>query len=325
MNLLPENKTIPKQEFNEVMKIYYGEPNTGKTSTAAQNPNALFAMFEDGLAGLSAYGVNIQKKSRKRGKLRWEIFLDLVDELLTEDHNFDELVIDTADRAIEACIEYTKEQENISDIADQEWGKGWRTLFSNFKEPIEKIQSSNVGLTVISHSEMKDITDMKGKTRTKIVPSIVGKSGSWLIDESDIVILFDKDENKNRLLRVESTKNFDAKQRIKFPDGDIPAGDSPEEAYKNLRKAFKKAVKENNKKYGITEEDIKRHYEMKEKEENEKTFRELVDEIIEECQELGLSKKDNAKEMKKDFGTTKFSKLSYEDAEQRLKDLKNRG
>ena len=56
MSLLPEKKTIPKQKFNEVFKLYYGAPNSGKSSTAGQNPNALFAMFEDGLAGMSAYG-----------------------------------------------------------------------------------------------------------------------------------------------------------------------------------------------------------------------------------------------------------------------------
>jgi len=324
MSLLPEKKTIPKQKFNEVFKLYYGAPNSGKSSTAGQNPNALFAMFEDGLAGMSAYGVNIPQKARKLGKSEWQVFLDLVEEFLNEEHNFNELVIDTADRGIEACTDYTKEMEGISDLSDQEWGKGWRNLFDNFKKPIEDLQMSEFGCTVLSHSEMKDITDAKGRTRTKIVPSLTGKSGSYLVDQADIVVLFDKDEDNNRLLRVESTKNFDAKQRIQFPDGDIPAGNSPEEAYKNLRNAFKKAVKINNKKFGITKKQIEEYYEEKEKERNQKTFKQLINDIAAKCQELGLSKKDNAKEMKEKYGTPSLGKLTYEQAQDRVEELKGR-
>lgn len=324
MSLLPDKKTVPKQNFHEYMKVYYGEPSMGKTSTAAQNDDAVFIMFEDGIAGLSVYAVNIPRIAKKQGKSRWDVFLDVVDELLNSDHNFNEVVIDTADRAIDSCATYTERETGLSDLAKGDWGSGWRKLFQYFKEPLERLQMSELGLTVISHADMKEVTDIKGRARDKIVPSITGKSGQWLIDESDIVILFDKDEDNNRIMRVESTKNFDAKQRLKFPDGDISMGKDETEAYKNLVKNFKKAVKNRNKELGVTEEQIKEYYEAQEEFKNKKDFQQIVDEIIEQCGRLGISQMDNAKAINKEYGAKSLKDLTYPQAEQYLEELKSK-
>ena len=156
------------------------------------------------------------------------------------------------------------------------------------------------------------------------MPSVTGGSGNWLVNESDIMILFDKDEEGKHILRVGSTKDFDAKQRIDFNKNVISGGNSAKEAYNNLLKEFNKAVEKRNKELGITEKQIKEYYKELEKFKKSKSFNKIVDEIIEECQELGLSKKDNAKEMKEEFGVMKFSQLNYEDAKKRLENLKKR-
>lgn len=324
MGLLPEKKSVPKQNFHEYMKLYYGEPSMGKTSTAAQNEDAVFIMFEDGIAGLSVYAVNIPRIAKKEGKSKWDVFKNVVDELLNSDHNFNEVVIDTADRAIDACGTYTEKTEGLSDLANGDWGMGWRKLFSNFKEPLQRLQMSELGLTVIAHSDMKEVTDIKGRTRDKIIPSITGKSAQWLMDESDIVVLFDKDEDNNRVMRVESTKNFDAKQRIKFPKGVISMGKNEEEAYKNLLKNFQKAVKDRNKELGITEEQIKDYYQAQQEFKEKKDFQQLVDEIIDECEKQGIGRTDNAKKIHKEYGVKSLAELEYEQAEDYLSKLKSK-
>ena len=132
MSLLPDKKSVPKQNFHEYMKLYYGAPSTGKTSTAAQNDDAIFLMFEDGIAGLSVYNVNIPKQAKKLGKRQWEVFLDLIEELLNEEHNFNEVVIDSGDRGIDACFNYTEEINGYDDLTTQGFGKGWQELRKNF-------------------------------------------------------------------------------------------------------------------------------------------------------------------------------------------------
>jgi len=324
VSLLPEKKTVPKQNFHEYMKVYYGSPGSGKTSVAAQNPNAVFIMFEDGIAGHSVFAVNVPRIAKKKGKGRWQVFLDVVDELLKGEHNFNEVVIDTADRAIDACADYTKEREGLDDLSSGTYGSGWRSLFDNFKKPIEKLQTSELGLSVLSHGKMKEITDVRGKTHDKIIANLTGQAGQWVLDEADIVLLFDVDDEDNRVMRVEATKNFDAKQRIKFPGGDISMGKSEKEAYKNLIDSFEKAVKQRNKELGITKEQIEEYYQDLEEFKSKKSFKDLINDIAAKCQELGLSKKDNAKEMKEKYGTPSLGKLTYEQAQDRVEELKSR-
>lgn len=324
MSLLPEKKTVPKQNFHEYTKVFYGAPGSGKTSVAAQNPNAVFIMFEDGIAGHSVFAINIPRIAKKQGKMRWVVFLDVVEELLTEDHNFNEVIIDTGDRAIDACADYTKEMEGIDNLSQKSFGAAWRDLFKYFKKPIEKLKMSELGFTLISHGKLKEVTDIQGRTHDKLVANMTGQSGQWIIDEADIVLLFDVDDDDNRMMRVEATKNFDAKQRIKFPDGDIPMGKNEKEAYKNLIDSFENAVKQRNKELGITKEQIKEYYQDLEEFKSKKSFKDLINDIAAKCQKLGLSKKDNAKEMKEKYGTPSLGKLTYEQAQDRVEELKGR-
>ena len=323
MGLLPDKKTIPKQNFNEYTKLFFGPPGSGKTSTAAASgDDTLMLLFEDGTSGLSVYSVNMIQEARMQGKLPWEIFLDTLDELLETEHNFNEVVIDTADRAYDACMEYTCKTEGFDHPSDEGYGSGWNKLNNNFQHPYRELQMSELGMTIISHAKFKEIENIMGKKHDKIVPSVGGSSGQWLVDEADIVVLFDRDEEDNRILRVEGSKHYDAKQRLQFENGVISAGNSPEEAYDNLLEEFNNSIKRVNDKLGITQEDIDEYYDRQEELANKRTFPQLVNDVKEICKEQGMKKKDHDKLLMDKFGTSTYKKLNYDQVEELLNELR---
>jgi GTPase SAR1 family protein len=325
MSLIPEKRSIPAQRLQDYHVLIFGEAGAGKTSLASQFPGALFAATEMGTKALSVFQVNIAKRAKKEGKLPWVVFRELVEEFVEGDHDFETFVIDTEDVLYEWCLDYITDKLNGHPGTHNDFGASWAKLKSEFKEPHEMIKNAGYGLVSVSHAQYREIEDIEGKKRDKLMPTVGGSSSAYLIDDSDIIILYRKDSEGNRVMSLEPTNDFTGKQRIRtFAKKDISAGNSSKEAFKNFQKEFEKAMKNLNAEEGISDEDIEEFYTRKKKEKEEKTFKQLINDIAAKCQKLGLSKKDNAKEMKEKYGTPSLGKLTYEQAQDRVEELKGR-
>jgi len=324
MSLIPKKKKIPAQKLQDYHLLVFGEAGTGKTSFAAQFPNALFAATETGTKALSVYNVNVAEKARTEGKLSWVVFRELVNEFISGEHDFETFVIDTEDVLYEWCLEYITHKLGGHPGELNDFGASWAELKKEFREPHEQIKNNGYGLVSISHAKYKEIEDINGRKRDKLMPTVGGSSAKYLIDDSDIVILYNKNGEGERVLSLEPTNDFTGKQRIRtFTKTDISAGDTAKKAFKNFKKEFDRAIEQLNKEEEVTEEDIKEHYEEKKKQRSKKPFKKIVDEIVNECQRLGMNRKDNAKRMKEKYGTTSFNKLSYDNANEYLLQLKS--
>ena len=106
MSLLPETKSVPKQTIKEFMKLVYGSPGVGKTPFVCEEEDTLVILFEDGTSATSAYTINLRKKARILSKMVWEVFLDVVKEVIETDNKFKSVAVDTVDRGAEYCMEY---------------------------------------------------------------------------------------------------------------------------------------------------------------------------------------------------------------------------
>ena len=316
MSLLPEKKSVPKQSLQEYMKLVYGFPGAGKTPFICQEEKTVIALFEDGTSAMSAYTVNLRQKARQTGKMVWEVFLDLVQELIETDHPFKSLAVDTIDRGAEYCMDYYCKKFGVEHPSDEAYGKGWRDYANELKRPFKELQMSDLGLTVVSHSKFKEVENAQGKKKDKIVPALQGSASTWFVDESDFILLLDRDDEDNRIIRLEGSTNYDAQQRLEFEKGIIPMGSSAEEAYANFKKEFDKAIKKRNKELGITEEMIEDYYARKEEEDNKLTFKQLLNEVASKCSDKGIEKKEATKMIMKDYGKKRFSDLSYEQLEE---------
>ena len=122
--------------------LFYGEPKSGKTTTASQFPGALVLAFEKGyltIPGIMAKDIN-----------SWGEFRKTLRELDDPDvkNAFQTIVIDTADIAYGYCEKYVCSQasdakNSYENIADIPFGKGYKMAQAEFDVCIRKILQMN--------------------------------------------------------------------------------------------------------------------------------------------------------------------------------------
>lgn len=303
MSLINNTPQIPKQKLQEYHILIIGEGGVGKTSFAAQFPGAYFALFEGGTSGILTTETDLVKKAREFKTNAWKLFRDFKEEFLEGDHDYQTLIIDTEDRAYEDCLDYICDVREIDHPSDEGYGSAWSALNKEFRRRHRDIKMSQYGLISVSHAEFKEIENIKGKKRDKIIPSVGGSAGKFLVDDADIVILYDQDEEGNRIMRLDSSKDYDAKQRLKFEKGVIDAGDSAKEAFGNFKIEFEKAIKNRNEESGVTKEMIEKHYAREER------LPGVKENIINICKEKEITPEQNKELLEEEIGESSVREI----------------
>lgn len=130
--------------------VLYGVPGIGKTSLSACAPKPLFLCAEDGLGKLDVPFVPIRSHQDAR---------DAVQMLVTEEHEFQTVVLDSADRLEPMLWDYVSAQNGKSNIEDFGWQKGqksyapaeWRSLLDGLDILRE---SKGAAIIVLAHSDI---------------------------------------------------------------------------------------------------------------------------------------------------------------------------
>ena len=134
--------------------LFYGEPKSGKTTTAAKFPNALLLAFEKGynaIPGVMAQPIN-----------SWSEFRQVLRQLKNEEvkARFATILIDTADIAYDYVSKYICANAKRSDggmgvdnIADIPFGKGYSLVAQEFDECLRSIVQMNYGLVLIMEKQ----------------------------------------------------------------------------------------------------------------------------------------------------------------------------
>jgi len=191
--------------------FFYGEPKSGKTTTASKFPKSLIVAFEKGYAalpGVMALPIN-----------SWIDFLKVLRQLKDPSvkEKFETIIIDTVDIAYDYCEQYICAQANVDTIGD--------------------IQ--DYGLVLISHSTDKVFKDETGEEYNKIVPTLPAKPRLIAGRMCDIIGYsrsVNTDDGSKTLLFMRGTERFEAGSRFKYTPDYI------EFNYKNLVKAIQEAV-----------------------------------------------------------------------------------
>lgn len=203
MSLLPTEKTTPSLDFKAMLQFLYGGPKTGKSTFYSSGKKTLFLATEPGLNALSVYKVDIPN---------WKTIKDIGPEL-AKSKDFDFVVLDTVDIALDLCIEHVCKAENIRHMDDLDWGKGWGLLYQEFNPVIIKLaRLPHTGFAMISHA--KDTTiKSTSKEITKAVPTISGGARRFLMGLADIIFYLDVDGDGKRTLHTQPTENYEAGDR----------------------------------------------------------------------------------------------------------------
>ena len=197
--------------------FFYGEPKSGKTTTATKFPNHLLLAFEKGynaIPGAMAQPIN-----------SWSEFRKVLRQLKEPEvqAKFETIIIDTADIAYDYCENYICSNNGVDAIGDIGYGKGYTLAGKEFDECLRKIVQMNYGLVLISHAVDKTFTDESGKEYNQIVPTLGNKPRNIVARMCDIIGysrgVQNSDGTTSTKLFMRGTPRYVAGSRFKYtPD-----------------------------------------------------------------------------------------------------------
>lgn len=215
--------------------MFYGEPKTGKTSTAAKFPKALLLAFEAGY--LTIEGCKPQPINK------WSEFKQVLKQLRDEKAHevYSNIIVDTADIAYDLCEKYICNQAGVSAINEIPYGQGWGKAAKEFDEALRSIPQMGYGLVMISHSQDKTFKDEQtGEEYNQIVPTL-GNKPRLIVDRMSDIIGYarpveDEDGSTHTVLYMRGTPRFVAGSRFKYTPNKIDF------SYDNLVEAIGEAI-----------------------------------------------------------------------------------
>lgn len=221
--------------------FFYGEPKSGKTTTASKFPNSLLLAFEKGynaIPGVMAQPIN-----------SWSEFRQVLRQLKTDEAKqmFSTVIIDTADIAYDYVSRYICDNAKRSDggfgvdnIADIPFGKGYSLVAQEFDECLRSIVQMGYGLVLISHSTDKAFKDENGQEYNKIVPTLDKRATNIVSRMADIIgysrAVTEADGTESVKLFMRGTQRYMAGSRFKYTPDYIDF------SYNNLVNAIAEAI-----------------------------------------------------------------------------------
>lgn len=163
---IPMEPSEPKRKIEDFLMFLYGPPKVGKSTFCSHFDQALFCATEPGLKWLRVRQVQVTK---------WEDFQDFVVSLEAKFAELDvrTVVVDTVDNLYKFCLDYVCQVKNMEHPSDQEWGKGWEAVSSEWHRWVVRLASIGCGVVFIGHSVDREVTYRAMKI-TKTVPAIPG-------------------------------------------------------------------------------------------------------------------------------------------------------
>lgn len=146
--------------------LVYGAPKIGKTTLLSQLPKSLILAFEPGTNALNkAYVQPITKWVEAK-----QVLKDLRKPAIQEKFHF--IGVDTADVAWDLCEKYICAQNEVSNIADIPWGKGYALCKAEFSEFFREIALLGYGLCFVSHEGEKKFKNEQGEEYSQLCPAL---------------------------------------------------------------------------------------------------------------------------------------------------------
>jgi len=234
---LPTKLNTPSKDLRDYSFLLYGAKKIGKTSLASKFPGAFFLSCEPGTKALKVY---------QRPVNTWEEFLGYVDLIESGDHEFKNIVVDTADIAYKCAFSYICRQKVIEHPSDEnDYGKTWDEIEQEFGRAALRLIRAPYGVIFISHDTEKEIETREGDTVCRVQPTMDKRAMKVLEAVVDIIGNYAYSAGE-RVLHIDGTEEMVAGCRIEDyflqTNGkrvkSIPMGNSSQEAYDNLIQAF---------------------------------------------------------------------------------------
>lgn len=228
----PFELSEPTNDLGDYSMLWYGREKIGKTSMAAQFPDPVFLMCEPGGKAL---------RIMKRDIMNWKDFVGSVDWLEAHPKKFQNVVVDTADRAAKMCEDSILQKLAIQHVSDAEWGKGYAMVKDEFAKQISRLLKLGRGVIFTSHAVERNIKSRSGASYDRIEPTMPKMAKEVLEPMVDIWAYLAYDEDGGRVLDIRGNDHVAAGHRLQehFVGVEkIPMGKEAKAAYDNFVAAF---------------------------------------------------------------------------------------
>jgi len=246
---LPKKKNKPSSNLIDYSILLYGAKKIGKTSLAAQFPDAYFLSCEPGTKALEVFAspVNSWKE--------FEAYISLLEKGKTD---YNTVVVDTVDILYEYAFKHICKKQMIEDPNDEnDFGKTWKRIRGLFTDGIMRLLNLNMGVILISHDTEKEVELRDGTVVDRVQPTMSRQAMEVVEAIVDIICNYAYCDDK-RTLRIDGTQSTVAGCRLEnnfiIKGGSprksknrivtIDMGDTSAESFNNFKKAFNNEQKE---------------------------------------------------------------------------------
>lgn len=205
----------------------------GKTSMSASFPRNLILATEVGYHAISGiHAVDIDS---------WITFKAYLGQLNKPNirAKFDTVTIDTVSLLWDLCEKYICSQNDVKELGDIPWGKGYSLCRREFSDSLRRITLMGYGIVCIAHSESRVETADNGDEEIEFVAPALSKRPYAIINQLvDIIGYIGIDKTGNRVIYTRATPTIMAGSRYQYLKEIIPFG------YEALSNALADAVEE---------------------------------------------------------------------------------
>lgn len=210
---LPKNK---RRELTVDLKPdfwIYADSYVGKSTFVDTFDDVLFINTDGNTDNTTSPVVGVKDFVTKKGRIKethygWETFKETVDDLTTEDNDFQIVAIDLLEDLYELCRTYVFDKNNIEHESDSGFGKGWDLVKKEFIDTIKRLKSLNYQIVFISKESRKEIKEKSGASYTTFSPNLKEKNANILSGVVDLTIHAEKDGDKRYINLIPDEHTF---------------------------------------------------------------------------------------------------------------------
>lgn len=220
------------KDLSGYITYIYGAPKTGKTTLASQMDGVLLLAFEPGyhaLPGVMAQDVTSWTEMK-------QVYRDLKKPEVKE--RFKAVVVDTIDIAADRCKKYICNQNDIEDLGDLGYGKGWTKFKDEFNGIFRDLTQLGYAVFFIGHDKTETLDNPDGTKTQRIRPALSNSTKTVIAGMADIYgYAHQKHEGEMSVLTLRDPSNqIECGNRFKYMPNEISM------SYQGLIKALSEAI-----------------------------------------------------------------------------------
>lgn len=163
--------------------VIYGAGGIGKSTFAAAAPKPIFLDVENGLDGISCAKIKIKS---------WDDIGEAMPALLSQDHDFQTLVIDSIDWLEQLIHKHVAQIHGVKSVADISYGRGYAESLVYIERILGGLSrlrdEKGMSIILIAHDQVKRYEDPMGEGYDRHQLKLHDKSAAKVFEWADAVL-----------------------------------------------------------------------------------------------------------------------------------------